>query len=713
MKWIKKISIIFSCTFFANLAISQDIQWATAVNYDNEISNKDGYNARKIAGQPDAETYGKYVKNAATVNPNKNSFLWLDFVMPIETKQILILESNGAGFVSKVELVDAVSGTTLTVYEQPTTDIAANYRLFRIVLPDKSKKAKQIKIKFSTTKEQQQIDAVAISSSDEEFTLKDILNKYAKSKVTFNEAGNDPSLNNATAVFNSATVNVLNIKKDSEHVGEPLKKGESGNLGRDVNTSYDEIAPIISPDEQTLFFIRSSYPKNTFGWKENSEDIWYSEYDKQKELWGEAKHLGLPFNKTDFNKIVGITPDGNTALIKGLYKKGEYKERGFSFSHKIMKGWSEPEQIKLKGFDNMAKGNHQGSFFSNDGKTILLSFSEKEGSDNNDLYVTFLEEDDKWSRPKSLGTIINTEDNDDTPFLASDGVSLYFSSDRIGGLGKRDIYLTKRLDNTWLNWTVPVNIGPTVNTSGDDANYSIAASGYYAYMVSSRNSLGGTDIVRIKLKDEIKPNPVVLISGQVFNAKNNQPLDASISYQLLAEGTEQGIARTNPENGNYKIVLPYGTRYSFLAKAEGFLAVSDNIDLSTIQEYKEITRDLYLVPIEIGETVRLNNIFFDLSKATLRDESFPELNRLAKYMLDNPVMEIEMSGHTDNVGSDQSNNQLSQDRSNAVKTFLVSKGIADSRIVSKGYGKSKPITTNEKEEGRQLNRRVEFTILKK
>lgn len=695
------------------MGFAQDIQWSSTVSYDNEISNKDGYNARKITGPPDVDNYGKYVRNAATVNPNKNSFLWVDFVDPIETKQILILESNGAGFVSKVELVDAVTGTTQTVYEQPTSAINANYRLFRIVLPDNSKKAKQIKIKFSTKIEQQQIDAVAISSSDQAYTLEDILSKHAKSKVSFNTNGNDVSLNNAVSVFNSANVNVLNIKKDSEHLGDPLKLGEAGNLGRDINSIYDEIAPVISPDEQTLFFIRSSHPENTFGWKSSSEDIWYSEFDKQKQLWGPAKHLGLPFNKDDFNKIVGITPDGNTVLIKGMYKNGEYKGRGFSFSHKIMKGWSEPEQIKLKGFDNMANGTHQGSFLSNDGKTIILSFSEKEGSDNNDLYVTFLDDDGKWSRPKSLGNIINTEANDDTPFLASDGVTLYFSSDRIGGLGKRDIYLSKRLDNTWLNWSIPVNLGSTINTSGDDANYSIAASGYYAYMVSTRNSLGGTDIVRMKLKDEIKPNPVVLINGQVFNAKTNQPIDATISYQILSDGLEQGIARSNPANGEYKIVLPYGKNYSFLAKAEGFLAISDNLDLTTILEYKEMKRDLYLVPIQVGETVRLNNIFFDLAKAILRKESFPELDRVVKYMIDNPSMEIEMSGHTDNIGSDQANNILSQDRANAVKNYIVGKGIVETRIISRGYGKNKPVTINETEEGRQLNRRVEFTILKK
>jgi outer membrane protein OmpA-like peptidoglycan-associated protein len=181
----------------------------------------------------------------------------------------------------------------------------------------------------------------------------------------------------------------------------------------------------------------------------------------------------------------------------------------------------------------------------------------------------------------------------------------------------------------------------------------------------------------------------------------------------LADGLEMGTARSNPSNGDYKIVLPYGRNYGFSAKADGFIAISDNMDLSDVADYKEINRDLYLVPIEIGEVVRLNNIFFDLAKATLRPESFPELDRVVKYMLDNPTMEIAMAGHTDNIGSDDANLTLSADRSKAVKDYIVSKGITENRITSNGFGESKPIASNETDDGRQLNRRVEFTILKK
>ena len=713
-----KSKIIFTTIFVVcslHIAWAQKIVWASSVSYDNEISNKDGYNARKAAGPPDAEMYGKYSKGAATLNLNKKSALWLEFAESIETKQILILENNGAGNILKVELVDAITGSTFAVYENPISNVAANYRLTRIVLPDNSLKAKQIKIKFSASKENQQIDAIGVTSAADEFTLADVLKSYAKNQPKFYNEGNNEALNNFVFNYDPANVNVLSIKKSDGSLGEPLKPGESGNLGRMVNTQYSELGPLVAPDEQTIYFIREGDPRNTFSANTESQDIWYTEFDKNTKTWNEAKHMDYPFNKAIINSFEGVTPDGNTFLIKGIFKDGikQSGRIGFSFSNRIKNGWSNPEPIDIKGFENMYRGKYLSAYLANDSKTILISFSEESGDPNSDIYVTFQKEGNKWTKPINLGNIINTKGDENGPFLASDGVTLYFSSDRLGGLGKNDIYMSRRLDESWTNWSTPVNLGPSVNTNAWDAYYTIAASGNYAYMVSSKNSLGGSDLVRMKLKDEVKPKPVVLINGKVFNAKTKEPIDATISYQLLADGLEMGTARSNPSNGDYKIVLPYGRNYGFSAKADGFIAVSDNMDLSDVADYKEINRDLYLVPIEIGEVVRLNNIFFDLAKATLRPESFPELDRVVKYMLDNPTMEIAMAGHTDNIGSDDANLTLSADRSKAVKDYIVSKGITENRITSNGFGESKPIASNETDDGRQLNRRVEFTILKK
>lgn len=708
---IKFLTILFIFIFsiFVN---AQDIQWAFAINYDNEITNKDQFNARMAAGAPDAKNYGEVSKRCATANKQKNAQLWLDLKTPQEAQQIFIVENNNCGNIVKVELLDE-EGTGTPVYEKPAEQLNTTYRLFIINLPERTKKIKTIKLKISAmaAKAEPQIDAVGVLDADIKYTFEELIKKFNTNKPEFTKV-EDPLLTTFVFDFDKKNTNVLNVKKDVVTLMKGLKAGESGNLGGKVNSEYDEIAPIISPDEKTLFFIRSGHPTNYV--PNSSEDIWLSEWNKRDTTWGSSYKMGAPFNNHSVNKVVGITPDGNTMLIKGAYKNGTVSGLGFSFSKRIIGGWSMPEKIKLKGYEDMVRGTYVGSYYANDGRTLLTSFSETTGSEFNDIYVSFLkEEDGSWTKPMNLGKTFNSDYKEDTPFLASDGVTLYFSSDRPGGLGKRDIYFSRRLDDSWLNWSKPVNLGSTINTVGDDANYSIAASGYYAYMVSTRNAIGGSDIVRIKLKDEIKPNPVVLVSGKVINAKTNQYIDANILYQLLPSGEEAGIAISNPNNGDYKIVLPYGKNYSFSASAKGFIAVSDNINLSNVLDYKEITRDLYLVPVEIGETIRLNNIFFETAKWDLLPTSFVELDKLVKILSDNPLMEITIAGHTDNVGNDDANQTLSANRAKSVVDYLVSKGIMANRFQQAGYGETKPLASNDTDEGKALNRRVEFTINKK
>jgi outer membrane protein OmpA-like peptidoglycan-associated protein len=690
---------------------SQEIQWAATINYDIEITNKDQFNARMATGAPDAKTYGELSKRCATANKQKNAQIWVDFKTPQEAKQILIIENNSCGNIIKVELLDE-EGTGTPVYEKPVESTSSAYRLFTITLPEKSKKVKTIKIKISgASGNEEQIDAIGIIDSDVKLTFDDVIKKYNTNAPTFSKA-QDVTASNFEFGFDKKNVNVLNIKKNINVLLAGLKPGESGNMGGNVNSEYDEVAPIISPDEKTLYYIRAQHPKNVTYGSSSSEDIWFSQWNTQDTAWGIAQHMANPFNTESVNKVVGITPDGNSMLVKGAYKNGKSEGLGFSFTKRILGGWSVPEKIKLKDYEEMVNGAYVGSYYANDGRTLLLSLSERSGQEN-DIYVSFLKDDNSWSRPINLGKTFNTIYKEDTPFLASDGVTLYFSSDRPGGLGKRDIYFSKRLDDSWQNWSTPINLGSSVNTTADDANYSIAASGYYAYMVSTRNSIGESDIVRIKLKDEIKPNPVVLVSGKVINAKTNQYVDASIIYQLLPDGKEAGIARSNPNNGDYKIVLPYGKNYSFNAGAQGYIAVSDNLDLTSVMAYQEITRNLYLYPVEVGETIRLNNIFFETAKFDLLSTSFVELDKLVKILTDNPLMEISISGHTDNVGNDAINQTLSANRAKAVVDYLVLKGIVAAHLQQAGYGKTKPVATNDTDDGRALNRRVEFTINKK
>ena len=488
------------------------------------------------------------------------------------------------------------------------------------------------------------------------------------------------------------------------------------NLGPNVNTELAELRPTISADGNLLFFICENDPMNTkYNSVRNSQDIWFAERDSFGN-WGPARHMGYPLNTYFYNAVFWISPDKNRILIRNAFVEGDYFGNGVSMSQRMANGrWSKPNLLRIRNWEKYDRGKKYGASMSSDGQALLLYMSEVKGSDLNDLYVSFLQKDSTWSEPKTLGKKINLKDHDEmTPYLAADGETLYFSSDRPGGLGDNDIWMTKRLDKTWQKWSDPVNLGTPINTPDWDAFFTLDAGGEYAYMSTALNSLGESDIVRVKLLEKERPAPVVMVTGNVFNAKTKEPLSASLVYQTLPDGEIAGSGLSSPGDGAFKIVLPFDKNYSIQATADKFFAQSENLNLDSFVKagYREIHKDLYLVPIEIGQVVRLNNVFFDFDKWDLRPESFVELDRVVKLLNDNPAIEIEMSAHTDSRGSDDYNIRLSDNRARSVMEYILSKGIAPSRIRSQGYGETRPVATNDTDEGRQLNRRVEFTILK-
>jgi len=479
------------------------------------------------------------------------------------------------------------------------------------------------------------------------------------------------------------------------------------NLGRSINTKYSEHWPVISPDGRTLYFLREGDPVNY----SESGDIWFSTLQNNDE-WSIAQHPGRPINTFDGGSVCSVTPDGNTLLLLGLYRTdGRINFNGFSLSHRTKDGWSFPLGIVIKNFYN--DNNHWSGYLSNDGKKLFMGIERKDSYGECDIYVSFLQRNNVWSEPMNLGNVINTKEMEEDAFLAADDVTLYFESKGHGGYGGFDVFMSKRLDNTWKNWSMPVNLGSDINTSKDEQEYYITAKGDYAYFASGDNSFGELDIFKIKLPEKVKPKPVVLIYGKVFNAKTNEPVEAEIKYEILSTGMEAGNANSNPDDGSYKIILPYGKNYGYSAKADGYYSISENINLEKLSEYKEIEKNLYLAPIEIGEVVRLNNIFFDFDKYELKPESFPELDRLVNLLNDYPNIMILLSGYTDNIGTEDYNIKLSSKRAQAVAEYLFSKGISEGRVAAMGFGMFNPIAPNDSEEGRQLNRRVEFKILKK
>ena len=489
------------------------------------------------------------------------------------------------------------------------------------------------------------------------------------------------------------------------------------NLGSSVNTAYPELRPTVSADGNLLFFICENNPHNTkYSSVPNSQDIWFSEKDTLTGKWSRAVHLGYPLNTVQYNAVYWISPDNNRILIRGAFINGAYNGKGVSMCTLTREGnWSEPEALRIKNYYKYDRGRQSGATMGHNGQTLLLYMSTEPGNPDNDLYVCFLTKDGSWTEPLNLGKKINApETNEMTPYLAPDGITMYFSSNRQGGLGDNDIWMTKRLDNSWQKWSEPVNLGSPINTDNWDAFFTLDAGGEFAYLTTNLNTFGESDIVRVKLLEKEKPNPVVLVSGNVYNIKTKQPVSASLIYETLPDGIVAGNGISGATDGAFKFVLPYDKNYSIRASADHYFAISENLNLDSLVKagYREIHKDLYLAPIEIGQVVRLNNVFFDFDKFNLRSESFVELDRVVQLLKENPGIEIEMSAHTDSKGADDYNYRLSDDRARSVREYIVSKGIDEKRIVSQGYGETKPVSTNETEEGRQLNRRVEFKIIK-
>ncbi len=479
---------------------------------------------------------------------------------------------------------------------------------------------------------------------------------------------------------------------------------ERENLGPMINTSFDEVYPIISPDGKALFFVRKDYPGNIDGPK---ADIWYSERMADG-AWSIARNIGTPLNNQGYNYVCHAFPDNNTLLLGNQYLSDGTQGPGISISTRTTEGWSVPRNQSIRDYRNKSRFAE----FTMDptGRVLILSIHADQTHGERDLYICFRIDDSTWTAPENLPKPLNSDRDDITPFLAADGKTLYFSSARPGGFGSNDVYMSRRLDDSWRSWSEPQNLGYPINTPGWDAYYSVPASGEYAYLVSTLSGFGLSDIFRTVLPKHEKPTPVLMITGVTKNF-DEKPVPARIYYQRLADTTQHGVAVAHPTTGAFTIALPAGEQWQFHAEYDGHYPISENIDLREMTEYREETRDLVLVPVVQGSTIRLNNIFFDFDMATLRSESVAELERLVRFLRSQPQMRIQISGHTDSVGTYEYNISLSQARAEAVVQYLITQGIASDRVFAKGYGEYFPIETNSSDEGRQRNRRVEFTIL--
>lgn len=669
----KRIAAFLLLSILSLTAYAQEIQWAYRVLEYSSQQDDVEFSSRQVLGRPNVYPASGENKNAwQPKDKSKEQFIKVGFLTPIIPKQIVIAETNHPGSVQKVFVYDA-QGKEFEITNFQNSGTTEANRLLVIKPNDVKFYILAVKIVLKAGAATEGIDAIGIS-----------------------ESGKTPKLSK---------------QKPNEIIKSNMVATK---LGDNINSRYSEMGPLVSPDGKTLYFSRKGDPKDNGG-KEDLEDIWYAEWNQSTQSWGEAKNIGAPLNTSGPNFINSISPDGNTLLLGNSYLEDGTMEDGVSISHRTSDGWSFPERLTIEKDENI---NVRANFFmSNSQKILLLSVEhKKQNVGSRDIYVSFRTEEGTWSKPINLGNTVNTSATEEAPFLASDDRTLYYVSDGLNGYGGTDIYVTRRQDDSWTNWSTPENLGPIVNSSHDESYLSIPASGERIYFTSTKNGKDGEDdIFVLQLAKTLKPTAVTMISGRVLNSKTKEPIPgAKIFFENLITGAEVGIASSDPRNGMYQIVLPSQNRYGYLAVKEGFISVNDNIDLTSQSEYQQITRDLYLTPIEVGQSITIKNIFFDFNKVVLRKESYLELNRLAKLLTNNPAMKVQISGYADSIGTENYNDKLSQKRAEAVAAYLISKSGADAtRVVAKHFGEASPVSTNSTVKGRQMNRRVEFKIIAK
>ncbi len=921
-------------------AIGQNIQWATGVDAQSNNFDKDQWSANGVLGAPNAMPYGELNPNAFRLkNEKTNGGFTVIFDNPQTVRQVIIFESFNPGRIERVFIYDE-NKNRYPIFEE---GYANNEQFGVLTIPVSGIDAKIVKVEVRLNAALKngwaQIDAVGITQST------------------------DPSIGK----------NILNEMGEADRLEILSQNVHHRNLGLGVNSVYNEVKPIITSDGSRLYFTRQYSPTNVGG-AQDLADIYYSE--NVNGAWTEAKNIGSPLNNRNPNGVTAITADGNQLLLINEYTANGGVGNGLSITQRNSTGWDAPRKVNIEAFVNL--NDFVDFTLSPNGDVMVMAIETKESLGDQDLYISFYKGNEQWTKPKNIGATLNTSKAEFSPFIAPDGLTMYFASEGHGGLGKSDIFYTKRLDDTWENWSTPVNLGPTVNTSEWDGYFTIAANSNIAYVVSQQGARAGSrDIYQVRVPPLLIPERTITLKGKVFDANTKLPLaaeltllassdtdrksalksdiegnysvnvipdvnydaavraetynqlieglgqfpadgdsifyhdfyltkvseiapqktiiaqastapalsatiaqvpiviieekeepitvtididlnnldlplnlafikkdrftgnvishgslamgvnttenlntleaiaDASYPHQMYAQnadlhlfaeasgyynsvdlipsnewvngGTEPFVIFMTPvattiskyntidilptksirkpneaelvdtkttadlppllqvighvydektmeplvanvmvnseisknsknlttsESGKFEIENPEYDIYNFEALLDGYYSKKGSIKVEELEKNGLVEVTVLLTPIETGITLALPNMLFVQSKPELLEVSFPALDSVGNVMLENPTLEILLSGHTDGIGDMKLNQQLSEDRVATVKQYLVDLGIDPKRIEIEAFGGRKPIASNAREETRRLNRRVEVTILK-
>ena len=522
---------------------------------------------------------------------------------------------------------------------------------------------------------------------------------YANAMIHFNVYIEQKDVSERNKI--TAAKNLKNCEFAIEAMKNPVSFSPVS-VGPGINTPDDEYWPSITADGQIMMFTRQAAADNPF--VRSHEDFYIS--IKTNDVWGQAFNAGAPLNTPLNEGAQSLSADGKYMYFTACDRPGSVGSCDIYFSMNNNGRWTQPYNIGPP--VNTPYWESQPSI-SADGNMLFFSSNRPGGFGGKDLWYSVLDADYKWKTPVNLGPNVNTEGDEMSPFIHFDGQTLYFASDGRVGMGGFDIFMTKMNKDT--TWTEPVNLGYPINTYNDETGLVVEASGRRAYFSSVRDKSNGKDIFYFDLDESIRPNPVSYLKGKVIDRETGGMIRAE--YELVNLSEKKVIMKnTTDSNGDFLVCLPSGFNYGVNVSKEGYLFHSENFLFEGVHSVAEpYIKNILLTKVRAGEKMQLTNVFYATDSWQIKEESFDELNNLVRLLIENKGIVMEIGGHTDSTGSAEHNMTLSEKRALSVVEYLISKGVSPDRLSYKGYGNTQPIGDNNTPEGRLLNRRTEAKVI--
>jgi len=478
-----------------------------------------------------------------------------------------------------------------------------------------------------------------------------------------------------------------------------------------LNQFRDQYFPVLTADNKSLIFTAQRSPEKR---GQENEDVFISAVAADG-TFGVPQSISPNINSRENEGTATISGDGNTLVFTSCGRAGGVGGCDLYISRRRGNQWTAPRNLGL--LVNSKAWDSQPSL-SADGRTLYFSSERGGGLGGNDIYVTTLGPDDSWTPARNLGAPINTPGDDLGPFIHASGTTLYYATNGLVGLGSSDIFRSELGANG--QWSTPRNLGYPFNTFANEASLFISSDNKRAYYTRSeppkpgevRGALPAIRIYGTEVPASVRARETSSYAqGRVFDAVTKQPLNAVVQLFDLSTNVLTQQVYSDAENGQYTAVLNEGRAYAMYATAPGYLLKSLSFDYSNRQQFDPLTLDIYLDPAKSGRSAVLNNLFFDSNQATLKPRSRTELDRLVEFLRQNPTLRVEVAGHTDNVGTPAANLSLSQRRAQAVLAYLSAHSVPAARLRAHGYGETKPVAANDTEAHRAQNRRIELRIL--